>query len=169
MNISRYLKPSQIQLGMLNGHLDQIDPALDRNRELTRLKLAVIQELCGLFSVTGEIRNEVKFFKDFVYREKQSSTGLEGGIAIPSLRSMQPRKTILLFARSQEGVWFDAADQEPTHIFFGLAAPEYDDREYSKYLKWITASFAEEDWLKDALLWADDEHEVLKILGHLHV
>ncbi|MHC4884347.1 MAG: PTS sugar transporter subunit IIA [Planctomycetota bacterium] len=168
MNVSRYLKSNQIQLGMLNGHLDEVDPEQDREHELVRLKDEVIGELCALFSLSGEIRNETKFRKDFINREKRASTALEGGIAIPNLRSLQPRRTVIIFARTQDGVWFDAPDGEPSHVFFGLTAPEYEDREFQKFYKWITTAFTQEEWLRDALLWADDEHEVLKILGHLH-
>lgn len=168
MNISRYLKPDQIKLEISCGSLDGIDPDKDLDREKSRLKGEVIDELTQLFEVSGEIRNSSKFTKDFINREKVHSTGIGEGIALPHIRSMQPRKTVIIFARSQDGVWYDAIDEKPTYIFFGITAPEYEDKEFYRFHKWISNAFVTEEWLKDALLWAEDEHEVIKILGHLH-
>ncbi|MHC4871370.1 MAG: PTS sugar transporter subunit IIA [Planctomycetota bacterium] len=168
MNISRFLKPSQIKLGLASGHIDQINPDKDEAAEKSRLKDEVIDELIELFDASGEIRNLSKFKKDFINREKADSTALENGISFPHIRSMQPRKTVIVFARSEAGVWFNSLDAELTHIFFGIAAPEYADKEMFRFHKWISNAFMNEDWLKDALLSAEDEHEIIKILGHLH-
>ena len=168
MNISRYLKSSQIRLGLVSGHLDQADPEKDPDKERARLKEAVMEELTGLFELSGAIRNRSKFFRDFQNRERSGTTGIGGGIALPHIRSLQPRRTVIVFARTQEGVWYDALDGELTHIFFGIAAPEYDDREFYSFHKWISNAFLQEDWLPAALLAAEDEHEIIKILGQLH-
>jgi mannitol/fructose-specific phosphotransferase system IIA component (Ntr-type) len=167
MNLPRYLRPEQIQLGLAHGHLDTIDPDRDREDEKERLKAEVIEELSELFEVSGEIRNPTKFRKDFVNREKLGSTAIGGGVALPHVRSMQPRKTVVVFARTREGVWFDPLDGELTHIFFGITAPEYDDRDFYRFHKRISNAFVSEEWLPEALLEAEDEHEVLKILSNL--
>jgi PTS system fructose-specific IIC component len=168
MKISQYLKPCQIALGLVSGHIDEIDPEKDQAKEKTRLKSEAIDELIGLFDKSGEIRNLSKFTNDFINREKSGSTALENGIALPHIRSMQPRKTVIIFARSQDGVWFDSIDGGLTHVFFGISAPKYDDKDFYRFHKWISTAFIQEEWLKDALLWAEDEHEIIKILGHLH-
>jgi len=168
MNISRYLTIDRIQLGMRHGHLDEVGADADPDRERERLKEEVIDELIALFDRSGQLLNLSKFRKDFVNRERVDSTGLTEGIALPHIRTRQARKTVIVFARSQEGVWFDAMDGQPTHIFFGITAPEWDDREFYKFHKWISTAFVQEEWLRDALLWAEDEHEIIKILGNLH-
>lgn len=167
MNISQYLRPQQVKLGLCSGHLDDIDPEKDRTRELVRLKDEVVDELVALFGVSGQIRNTAKFTRDFLNRERSGTTAIGEGIALPHIRSMQPRRTVVVFARTQHGVWFDAIDAAPVHIFFGIAAPEYEDAHFYKFHKWISRAFVNEDWLRDALLWAADEHEIIKILGHL--
>lgn len=168
MNVARYLTPELVRLGMVDGHLDEIDPEKNPDAERERLKLAVIAELCDLFEASGEIRNRSKFEKDFIYRERQSSTGLCDGVAIPHVRSMQPRRTVVVFARTADGVWFDSMDGEPTHLFFGITAPEYDDAEFIAFYKWISTAFVQEEWLPRALMNAEDEHEIIGILGRIH-
>ena len=167
MYISRYLKPNLVRMGLVSGHLDQIDPEKDRAVELARLKNEVLEELTDLFMETGQIRNRHKFYLDLVNREKGSSTAVGQGIAVPHVRSMQPRGLGIIFARSREGVWFDAPDGGLVHIFFGLASPVYDEKKALHFYQWIAQSFLQEEWLAGALLEAEDEHEIIGILSGL--
>lgn len=165
--IARYLKPEFVKLGLVGGHPDQIDAEKDLSRERERLKGEVIEEIVDLFDRTGVIRNRHKFHNDLVYREKQASTAVGGGIAVPHVRSMQPRSLAIVFARSRDGAWYDAPDGDPVHIFFGITAPPYDDKVFLQFYKWVAQSFLQEEWLKSALLEAEDEHEIIGILSGL--
>ncbi len=167
MYISRYLKPEYIQLGMRSGHLDDIDEEKSAESELCRLKTAVISELSELFTKTGVIRNPSKFETEIVNHEKSSSSAKGSGIAVLDIRSMTPKSMGIIFARSQEGVWFDSRDGELVHIFFGIACPSYDTKKAQHFYKWIAQSFLQEDWLPSALLYAEDEHEIIGILSSL--
>lgn len=157
-------------MGLVGGHLDDIDPEKDVQKERARLKAEVLDELTDLFMNTGQIRNRNKFQHDLVSRERKASTAIGRGLAVPHVRSMQPKQFCMVFARSRDGVWFDAPDGEPVHIFFGMAAPSYDDRASAEYLnvyKWIAGCFKEQDWLPEALLQAEDEHAIIAILSGL--
>lgn len=170
VQITRYLKPEVVRLGMMNGHRDGINPEKDPAKELVRLKEEVMDELTDLFMVTGQVRNRAKFRHDLVSREHKASTAIGNGLALPHVRSMQPKQFCMIFARSREGVEYEAPDNEPVHIFFGMAAPSYDENASSEYLqvyKWIARCFKEEDWLPGALLAAGDEHEIIAILSGL--
>ncbi len=92
------------------------------------------------------------------------------GLALPHVRSMQPKQFCMIFARSRDGVEYDSPDGKPVHIIFGMAAPSYDERMSNEYLqvyKWIARCFKEEDWLIPALLEAKDEHEIIGMLSGL--
>ncbi len=167
MYISRYLKPEYVRLGLVHGHRDEIDPEKDEAKEKLRLKEAVVEELTDLFVETGVVRNRHKFFLDLWNREKKASTAVGDGIAVPHVRSMQPQKMAIVFARSVDGVEYDSPDGEPVHIFFGITAPPYDDKAFLYFYKWIAQSFLQEDWLHGALLHAEDEHEIIGILSGL--
>ena len=170
VQITRYLKPEVVRLGMMNGHLDGIDPEKDPAKEKNRLKEEVVDELADLFMNTGQIRNRSKFGHDLLSRERKATTAIGQGLALPHVRSMQPKQFCMIFARSRDGVWYDSPDGEPVHIFFGMAAPSYDERVSNEYLqayKWIARCFKEEEWLPSALLQAEDEHEIIAILSGL--
>ncbi len=170
VQITRYLRPEVVRLGMVNGHLDEIDPEKDPAKERARLKNEVVDELVDLFMQTGQIRNRSKFHHDLQSRERKASTAIGRGLALPHVRSMQPRQFCMVFARSRDGVEFESPDGEPVHLFFGMAAPTYDERMSAEYLqiyKWIARCFKEEEWLPEALLKAVDEHEIIGILSGL--
>ncbi|MCD8140333.1 MAG: PTS sugar transporter subunit IIA [Planctomycetaceae bacterium] len=170
MQITRYLSPQVVRLGMMGGHLDEIDPEKDPEKERIRLKAEVLEELTDLFMQTGQIRNRNKFHHDLVSRERKATTAIGGGLAVPHVRSMQPKAFCMVFARSRDGVEFESPDGEPVHLIFGMAAPSYDERMSTEYLqayKSIARAFKEEDWLPAALLGAQDEHEIIHLLSGL--
>ncbi|MDR1745641.1 MAG: PTS sugar transporter subunit IIA [Planctomycetota bacterium] len=170
MQITRYLKPEVVRLGMANGHLDEIDPEKDPEKERARLKEEVVVELTDLFMNTGQIRNRNKFHHDLLSRERKAATARGGGLAVPHVRSMQLKQFCMVFARSRDGVEYDSPDGEPVHLIFGVGAPSYDEKTTAEYLqvyKWIARCFKEEEWLPGALLQAQDEHEIIHILSGL--
>ena len=170
VQITRYLKPEVVRLGMVGGHPDDMDPEKDPAKERVRLKEEVIDELTDLFMNTGQIRNRNKFHHDLLSRERKATTAIGNGLAVPHVRSMQPKQFCMVFARSRDGVEFASPDGEPVHLLFGMAAPSYDERMSAEYLqvyKWIARCFKEEDWLPGALLAAQDEHEIIGILSGL--
>jgi len=57
-------------------------------------------------------------------REDLGSTGIGGGIAIPHGKTKKIDTLIAAFARSHEGIPFDAIDNQPVKLFFLLLAPE---------------------------------------------
>lgn len=167
-HISRYLKPAYIRLGLRAGHLDELDPEKNRSAELARLKNEVVEELVDIFMHTGVVRNRNKFLLDMINREKCSSTAVGNGIAVPHVRSMQPRAVGLIFARSREGVWYDAPHGGLVHIFFGICSPVYDDQNVLTFYQWLAQNFLNEEWLMPALLAANDEHEIIALLTNLN-
>lgn len=170
MQITRYLKPEVVQLGMMSGHTDTMDPEKDPAKERIRLKEDVVNELADLFMKTGQIRNRSKFHHDLLSRERKATTAIGMGLALPHVRSMQPKQFCMIFARSCDGVEYDSPDGKPVHLIFGMAAPSYDERltnEYLQVYKWIARCFKEEEWLPSALLQAENEHEIIRILSGL--
>ncbi|MDR2390112.1 MAG: PTS sugar transporter subunit IIA [Planctomycetota bacterium] len=170
MRITRYLRPETVRLGMASGHMEDIDPEKDPEKERERIKEEALDELTDLFMKTGQIRNRKKFLHDLVSRERKATTAIGSGLAVPHVRSMQPKQFCMIFARSRDGVEFASPDDEPVRIIFGMAAPTYDEAGMNEYLqayKWIARCFKEKEWLPDALLQAENEHEIIAILSGL--
>jgi PTS system fructose-specific IIC component len=171
VDVGRFLREELVKLELesspqpLPESVEASPKILERHR--WHFKERICAELAALFSLSGEIRNEHKFYRDMVNREKQASTAVGEGLAVPHVRSMQPRKLVLCFARSSGGVDFFSPDGEPVHLFFGVTAPSYDDKIYLRIYKWLAHAFSREDWLRDALMTAEEPGEVIRIIKSL--
>lgn len=86
-------------------------------------KAAAIDEMVAKLGATDRISNEATFKASIWDREKQTSTGLGDGIAMPHAKTSAVKKATVLFAKSKGGVDFEALDAEPTYLFFMIAAP----------------------------------------------
>ena len=91
--------------------------------ELTaRNKDQVLRELASVAKRRG--LNEDLVYAVLLEREKLGTTAVGGGIAIPHGKMAGIDSMLLFFARSTQGVDFDAADKRPCHFFFAVLAPE---------------------------------------------
>lgn len=189
MHLLRYLRPALVELDLESAarppDLVEWETAATRAEESgrpaaeppdldhptddvrARRKAAVVGELAVLFDRSGDIRNLHKFTRDLAERERKSTTAVGGGLAIPHVRSMQPRRLVVCLARAPSGAEYLAEDHEPVKVFFGIASPSYDDADYWKLYRWAANVFNQEGWLIDAILDAPDENEILRILKGL--
>jgi PTS system nitrogen regulatory IIA component len=74
-------------------------------------------------------------------REALQSTGIGEGVAIPHGKMVGLDRLVASFARSHEGVDFDAIDGQRTHHFFLLVVPEHSGGQYLKALARISRFF----------------------------
>ncbi len=86
-------------------------------------KAAIIDHLATRFaSVYGLDRATV--FAGIEQREKLGSTGFGRGVAIPHARLANLVVPVAVFLRLKSPVVFDAADDMPVDLVFGLLSPE---------------------------------------------
>jgi PTS system nitrogen regulatory IIA component len=74
-------------------------------------------------------------------REALQSTGIGEGVAIPHGKLAGLDRLVASFARSAEGVDFEAIDGQPTRHFFLLVVPEHSGGRYLKALARISRFF----------------------------
>lgn len=134
MNISRYISEQSIKLEMTT----QIEPleegtAVDKWRQ--HGKEHILEELVGLLDESSRIGNRHKLLLDFINRERKATTAIGHGIAIPHIRSKHAKEFMIALARSTTGYDFDSLDGKPTHLFFVMAAPPYDDTLYLRVFR----------------------------------
>lgn len=88
-----------------------------------RHRAEVLAEMATrIADVDGVSRAEV--LRVLEEREKLGSTGIGDGVAIPHGSLAALPRLVSLFARSKQGVEFDAIDGKPTHLFFVLLTPD---------------------------------------------
>jgi len=163
----RYLRPElvNLELALPPEPPEGVDPRSSHWR--WRCKEHVVDEMVELFSRSGEVRNESKFRRDYIDREKKGSTAIGAGVAVPHVRSMQPRRIVVCVARSWEGVEYLAPDGEPVKLLFGITGPSYEEKIYLRAYTWI-ARLAQEEWVVDAVMAAETPDEVIGALRGFH-
>jgi mannitol/fructose-specific phosphotransferase system IIA component (Ntr-type) len=162
MRLSRFLTEDRIKLEMTTV----IEPAAEgvsAERWLQEGKRLIINELVELLETNSRIGNRTKLTNDFVNREKKASTGIGNGIALPHIRSLQAKELTVGFARSSLGYDFGSLDGKPTHLFFVMAAPPYDDSMYLKIFKSL-AEMLQYEAHREELLSATSAGEIIRAI-----
>ena len=165
VNLLRHLVPACIRLELATLPLPVPDPETPAQAQRRREdeKELVLRELAELFDASGHVVNPSKLVRDLMYRERQASTGIGGGLAIPHVRSLQIRTFTMGLARSREPLSFDAIDGEPVRLFILLGAPPYDDKVFHQaYRAW--AEVLSDDATRDGLMTAEDPQEIFNLL-----
>ncbi len=104
-------------------------------------KREVLSEMANaLAKVEPQIEAD-RLLEVLLEREALQSTGIGEGVAIPHGKMVGLDRLVASFARSQEGVDFEAIDGQRTHHFFLLVVPEHSGGQYLKALARISRFF----------------------------
>ena len=95
-------------------------------------------------------------------RERLGSTGLGYGIAIPHSRMESIEEAIGAVLKLQQGIDFDAADQQPVDFLFALLVPENSTEEHLELLSQLAEMFSEET-IRTKLRTATNARELINI------
>lgn len=126
-------------------------------------KEAVIDELVDLLDGAGKLNDKDEYRAAILAREAQSSTGLEEGIAIPHAKTKAVRIPALAFGLHRSGVDYQSLDEEPSNLFFMIAASEGASDSHIETLSKLTTYLLDDDF-REALLKAESKDEVVRII-----
>lgn len=143
---------------------DFVDPSGIKMEIEAQDKDGVLRELVALAAATGKINDELAILKAVRERENLCSTGFENGAAIPHPRQGHPdvvKELVAVFARSPEGIDFEALDEKPVHLFFLLCAPT--DSEHLRALAKLSR-FLKKEAVRKRLLDAKTPDDVLAVI-----
>ncbi len=89
-------------------------------------KRGAMTEMVACLGEKLHFKDKDLLFEMLLTRESLGSTAIGKGVAFPHGRSLAIQELSVLFARSTEGIQFDALDKKPTHLFFLIIAPPQD-------------------------------------------
>lgn len=101
--------------------------------------------------------------QSLVEREKEGTTGIGGGIAIPHAKMDEVDKTAGAFARTSEGIDFRAVDGQAVDLFFLVLSPEEEAELQLEALQHITNAIKNRPHLTRFLRRADTKKEIIEI------
>ena len=106
MMLADYITPEHVKVNLEGGSKED-----------------VVEELVSLLVETSDVSDAELIYEAVMSREREGSTGLEKGVAIPHAKSDAVKKLSIVIGISREGVDFEAQDGKPSHLFFLMVAP----------------------------------------------
>lgn len=107
MDLKKYLPPARI-IPRINA----------------RTKRGAIEELVGHLADEGVVRDRKLALRDILQRERQMSTGMARGLAMPHSATSAVQREVVAMGLAPEGVDFDSIDGEPARAIFLVLFPQ---------------------------------------------
>lgn len=125
-------------------------------------KESAINEMIDKYVAEGVVTDREKYLKGILDREAESTTGIGDGIAMPHAKTDAVNQAAVLFAKSSQGVDFNALDGQPVHLFFMIAAPEGANNAHLQALAKLSSLLIDPD-LVAKLKKAQSADDVIKL------
>jgi Na+/H+ antiporter NhaD/arsenite permease-like protein/mannitol/fructose-specific phosphotransferase system IIA component (Ntr-type) len=116
----------------------------------------------------GAIAHPAKLVDDFLSREKQGSTGVGHGVALPHATHEPVDRIVIVVARLKTPVDWDSVDAEPVRLVVAVIAPTSDRDLYLEVLAEIARSLYQPETRDRALKAADPAHAAAVIASPPH-
>ena len=155
----RQPQPGRVQMGITDLLIEElVFPALDARGsdeaiETLGMRLAAFHRDIDRDGLVHALRE----------RERQVTTALGDGVAIPHARLAGLDRTVAAFGRSRTGVPWESLDGRPTHLVFLLAGPADLPGAYLKVLAGVSRLLSDER-CRARLMEAESETELLLVL-----
>ena len=129
----------------------------------TKSKKRLLEQLGALLVQGEEGLAAGQVFNSLLARERLGGTGIGHGVALPHGRLSGLQHTLAAFVRPQQGVDFDAPDQQPVDLVFALAVPEQAVDEHLNLLADL-AGLCREPEQRQALRDAGNAEEIIAVV-----
>lgn len=142
---------------------DLIVEARIRARVEVASKKRLLESLAELLAPAGTQRPPAQICDLLNERERLGSTGLGEGIALPHARVAGIEDAVGAFVQLSQAVSFDAPDDRPVDLAFGLLVPEDANEAHLSLLAGLAERFSDPQ-LRKALRGTDKPAQLLALL-----
>ena len=126
-------------------------------------KKTALEVLADLLASASLRLSREEVFDCLLSRERLGDTGLGNGIALPHGRMKNAHLTVAAFIKLEQGVDYDAVDQQPVDLLFALLVPEESTDEHLQILARLAEMFSKQEFL-DRLRREDSEAALYELL-----
>jgi len=120
--------------------IDLVDSRLYIRNLKAADSIDAIKQMCGSIHNPPGINPDV-IAEKVIERENMMSTGIGNYIAVPHARLPELKKPLIIAARSESGVDFDAIDGKPAKLIFMVLSPRNDQQSQIQILSDISVIF----------------------------
>lgn len=123
----------------------------------------LLKYLADFSKKLGYATDSEAVYQKYLAREKESSTGMEKGIAIPHAQDKTINRSAMLIAKLKQPIEWKTFDNQPVDIVISFLIPDQDDG--SNHLEYLssTSKLLMHDEFVDSLRNAQSKEEILKL------
>ncbi|RJS92249.1 PTS sugar transporter subunit IIA [Salinisphaera sp. Q1T1-3] len=129
-------------------------------------KKRALEQLAEILADGTPYLTAADVFNGLIGREKIGTTAVGDGVAIPHARLKGIDDAIGAFIQLPQGVDFEAADEAPVDLIFGLLVPESATDEHLKLLRALAEIFSADEIVADLREAGDDAALHRALLAH---
>lgn len=127
-------------------------------------KKRALEMMCELLAAGQSNLDESQIFSCMLERERLGSTGVGHGVAIPHSRMQGVEEALVAVAVLDEGIDYDAIDDQNVDILFALLVPQECTEEHLQILASAAEMFSDTD-VCEALRKAQNEQEIYQVIS----
>ncbi|RBW68862.1 PTS fructose transporter subunit IIA [Bacillus taeanensis] len=128
---------------------------------------AVMDEMIAMLDASGALVDKEGFKTALYERERQSSTGIGFGIAIPHGKTDAVTSARVAFGIKKAGVDWDSMDGDDANLIFMIAVPEQNaGDDHLKILQLLSRKLMDDEF-RASLLEASSKEQVVNLLSEL--
>ena len=126
-------------------------------------KDAIIAELVGMLVAAGKIKDREAVYEAVMARERQMSTGMQFGVAIPHGKIDSEEELVAAIALKKDGVDFAALDGKPSRIFIMTISSVLRAGPHIEFLAEVSKVLTRPS-VRKRLLKAETREDILEIM-----
>lgn len=123
-----------------------------------------LNKVINLMNETGNLNNKEEYAELVFNREKEGTTGVGDGIAIPHGKGKSVKTAKLVAAVVPNGVNFDSLDGEDVKLIFLIAAPEGNNNLHLEVLSTLSTLLMNKEF-KEKLINSKSTKEFLRVIN----
>jgi len=131
----------------------------------SKSKKKALEALSNLLATEESDIDQDEIFDSLVNRERLGSTGLGRGVALPHARLPGREQAIGAFIKLEKAIDFDAIDNQPTDLLFGLLVPDHFTDEHLEILAELAKIFSDQAFC-DTLRQTETKEQLFKLLNN---
>lgn len=124
----------------------------------------VLNKVINLMNKTGNLNNKEEYSKLVFNREKEGTTGVGDGIAIPHGKGKSVKTAKLVAAVVPKGVNYDSLDGEDVKLIFLIAAPDGNNNLHLEVLSRLSTLLMNKEF-KEKLINSKSAKEFLEVIN----
>lgn len=125
-------------------------------------KNEIIKDIAALMYEAGKVSDKDKYTEGVFEREKECTTGIGKGVAIPHCKSAAVKEASFALIKLKNSVEWNSLDGQPVDYVIMLAAPDNGEDEHLKMLSQLARNLMDDDFV-ETLTHAATVEEIKKL------